>query len=83
MGFPFLDGEQAVVNKARKEKERLDNEPLTVVWNRKLKVHFVPEHDKRQMNVLLLLRNPIPPKRPAFWSRQYVNTSELGIGRYD
>jgi hypothetical protein len=62
MGFPFLDGEQAIVNKAREEKERLNNEPFTEVWNRKLKIHFVPEHDKCQLNVLLLSRNPIPPK---------------------
>ena len=46
-GLPFLDGEQVIVNKARKEKGRLDNEPFTEVWNRKLKVHFVPKHDKR------------------------------------
>jgi hypothetical protein len=67
-GLPpsFLDGEQAIVNKARKEKEMLDNEPFTEVWNHKLKVHFVPEYDKRQVNVLLSSRNPIPPKRRAF-----------------
>jgi hypothetical protein len=67
MGFPIIGREekQATVNKARIEKERLDNERFAEFGIADSKYYFVPEHDKRQVNALSLSRNPIPPKRRA------------------
>jgi len=56
MGFPIIGGEekQATVNKARIEKERLDNERFAEFGIADSKYYFAPEHDKRQVNALSL-----------------------------
>jgi hypothetical protein len=56
MGFPIIGREekQATVNKARIEKERLDNERFAEFGIADSKYYFAPEHDKRQVNALSL-----------------------------